>query len=355
MALLLISHAAALAEPIFYSDGDRGWFYDVSANSTSAALHSVKGSPPLPPDPVGTFDFPDPSVTQHNGTYHAFGGNMVMSSLDLTTWSRRSLYLNNAVPAWAQANAQPGAPGAPVELDHGRGWVMFYQMPRKHCTSRVCSCVGVATAPEPSATFKPAAQPLVCALDEDGAIDANPRRLVDGRLALYWKTTGYNTLAKPSRLWVRELDASVGTRFASGSSAINLLNQTEQWEAQHGVGCAEAPALLQHDGRTLLYYSGGDWTAGLAGLPYSVGYAECKDAIRGPCTKVTTDANGGPWLGPEHNGAVGVGGQDFFSDVDGKPWMVFHGWRKGDAGYGHGGRRMVRFYPLSLLPPLRSA
>ena len=81
-----------LAEPIFYSDGERGWFYDVSANnSTPAALHSVKGSPPLPPDPVGTFDFPDPSVTKHNGTYHAFGGNMVMSSLDLATWSRRSV------------------------------------------------------------------------------------------------------------------------------------------------------------------------------------------------------------------------------------------------------------------------
>ena len=167
---------------------------------------------------------------------------------------------------------------------------------------------------------------------------------------LFWKSTGYNTLVQPAQLWARPLGGS-GTSFNAGSSAVNLLNQTELWEASGGIGCTEAPAMVQLDGgnRSLLLYSGGDWTSGLSGLPYSVGYAAC-GAPLGPCNKVTTDAHG-PWLGPEHNGAVGVGGQEFFLDEAGAPWLVFHGWKKGQAGYPEG-KRTVRFYPLSALPTL---
>ncbi len=42
--------------------------------------------------------------------------------------------------------------------------------------------------------------------------------------------------------------------------------------------------------------SGGDWTAGLDGKPYSIGLARCDTAF-GPCTKLTTDETG-PWFGP---------------------------------------------------------
>jgi hypothetical protein len=31
-------------------------------------------SPPIPPDPVGHYDFPDPAATYSEGTFHAFGG-----------------------------------------------------------------------------------------------------------------------------------------------------------------------------------------------------------------------------------------------------------------------------------------
>ena len=52
--------------------------------------------------------------------------------------------------------------------------------------------------------------------------------------------------------------------------------------------------------RFTLLYSGGDWTAGLDGLPYSIGYASCASAL-GPCTKRTTHK---PWFGPTFRGAV---------------------------------------------------
>merc|ERR1712224_30590 len=119
---------------------------------------------------------------------------------------------------------------------------------------------------------------------------------------------------------------------------------------RNGIGCIEAPALLQHEGITRPFYSGGDWTAGLDGLPYSVGYADCKTAF-GPCHKVTSSR---PWFGPAYNNTVGTGGQEFFQDEDGETWIVFHGWKRGHAGYGSHGRRAVSFYPLSAMPALKA-
>lgn len=196
------------------------------------------------------------------------------------------------------------------------------------------------------------------------------------------------------RVVARPALAQDGSGLASHPT--NLINQTAPWEARNGVGCIEAPALLQHGGRTRLFYSGGDWTAGLNGVPYSIGYADCTTPF-GPCRKTTTAA---PWFGPGYNNTVGPGGQEFFL-VDGEPWIgavppppplplkcapskggvahsphaarpawaphssamcaahaalsvVFHGWRRGKAGYGNGGERTVRFYPLASMPSLNA-
>ena len=85
---------------------------------------------------------------------------------------------------------------------------------------------------------------------------------------------------------------------------------------------------------------------------YSIGYADC-DTPFGPCRKRTTDRAGGPWFGPRYGSVVGPGSNEFFSDAAGARWIVFHGWRRGKAGYAHGGTRTVRFHPLSGMPPLR--
>lgn len=176
-------------------------------------------------------------------------------------------------------------------------------------------------------------------------------------LALYWKSTGFNTLAAPAQLWAAQLKVTWSPNSGRPTNALlhntptNLLNQTAQWEANNGIGCIEAPSMVQHNGNTYLFYSGGDWTAGLAGTPYSIGYAHCKTPF-GPCVKVTSKA---PWFGPSYNDTVGPGGQEVFHDGEGQPWIVFHGWEKGKAGYQRGGVRTVRFYPLDAMPPLEQA
>ena len=37
---------------------------------------------------------------------------------------------------------------------------------------------------------------------------------------------------------------------------------------------------------------------------------------------------------------------------EGEPWIVFHGWEKGKAGYDKGGKRMLRMYPFTDMPEL---
>jgi hypothetical protein len=172
-------------------------------------------------------------------------------------------------------------------------------------------------------------------------------------LVMYYKTTGFNTVAHPAQLWVVRLEAD-GSALAAGFDPVNLLNQTEKWEAKDGIGCIEAPAMhrvrvaatatatstvssvvasrsstgtnttgssggvhslragssrrstrnsssrigIVTDGaRFLLFYSGGNWEAGLGAgeVPYSMGIAAC-DTPLGPCTKLTTDERG-PWFG----------------------------------------------------------
>ena len=316
----------------------------VVVGAVDVAALRVRASPAVPPDPVDDGrDFPDPTALFFDGAFYAYGGHEAMASRDLATWSERWSYLvNGSAPAWAVPGSLAGAPGRPVRRGDGM-WLVYFQMPRKGCEARVCSCVGVALAHHPGEPFVSAAAPVVCAEAQTGAIDANPRAFADGELVLYFKSTDdAETGAATGTLWAARL-ASDGLALAA--APVALVNATAAWEARGGVGCVEAPApLVAGDGRVRLFYSGGDWTAGLAGLPYSVGYADCEGRF-GPCAKAA-----GPWFGPAYGDVVGPGGQDLFDDADGETWIVFHGWQAGNAGYSHGGRRSARFYPLAALP-----
>ena len=68
---------------------------------------STPVSPPIPPDPIGDFDFPDPAAMFHDGIYYAFGGCSTMQSKDLSHWSERRNYLAFS-PAWAVAESGRG-------------------------------------------------------------------------------------------------------------------------------------------------------------------------------------------------------------------------------------------------------
>ena len=328
------------------------------------AANVTTASPPVPPDPVGPYDFPDPAAAWDGRQFHAYGGAMTMSSTDLRHWGARPDYLAHS-PAWAHPGAGGGAPSPAVRLGGG-DWMIYFQANPRDCERPPCGCIGAAKSDSAGGPFVPTIEPVVCMPEEHGLVDGSARRIAlgaDVATVLYFKSTGFNTLARPARLWAVVLTDD-GARLKG--APVNLLNQTATWEARNGIGCIEAPAMLVQQqqqqqqqpagkgkdatasARFTLFYSGGDWTAGLDGVPYSVGYASCASAL-GPCVKRTTHK---PWFGPAFKDAVGVGGQEVFTDGDGQVWMVFHGWAKGKAGYGNGGERTVRFHPLSEIEQL---
>ena len=63
-------------------------------------------------------------------------------------------------------------------------------------------------------------------------------------------------------------------------------------------------------------------------------------------------------LSPSYNDTVGPGSCEVFTtpptpnSPEGEPWIVFHGWEKGKAGYDKGGKRMLRMYPFTDMPEL---
>jgi len=268
----------------------------VAVLTATVALATTSDVPPVPPDPVGRYDFPDPAAVFDGTQFHAYGGAMTMASPDLARWGARPDYLLRS-PPWARPGSKGGAPSPAVRLADG-SWLIYYQADPRDCERPPCGCIGAAQSASAGGPFAPTGEPVVCMPQERGLVDGSARRLAvsgsarhggkgsDGlTTVLYFKSTGFNTLARPARLWGVVLDAT-GTRMAQ--QPVNLVNQTAGWEASGGIGCIEAPAMYVHGGNSTgtggesplrakhtLFYSGGDWTAGLDGLPYSVGYASC--------------------------------------------------------------------------------
>jgi GH43 family beta-xylosidase len=161
---------------------------------------------------------------------------------------------------------------------------------------------------------------MVCPLALGGAIDPSPFVAGDGRAFLLWKNDG-NCCRVPTRIWSQPLtDDGLGL----AGPPVPLVAADQAWEA----GVVEAPAMLEHDGRTYLFYSGNAWDS----AAYAIGYALC-DGPAGPCRKPADR----PWLGSSPE-AQGPGSAEFFVNRRGSRRMVFHAWIRG-VGYHAGAFR----------------
>ena len=221
-------------------------------------------------------------MLRFQGAYYEFDNDgLTMSSADLSTWSSPRRPFLSRSPAWANAGSLGGAPGV-ISLSD-TSFVIYFQAVLAGCHGEPCSCIGAATSQSPSQPFVPADEPLVCMPELRYVVDGSPK-LYGGKLYLYWKSTGFDTLDAPSQLWVQELDPDTGLAFTSGSAPVNLLNQTEHWEARNGIGCIEAPSMLgaEDEDAYTLFYSGGAWDEDW----YALGYATCSSPV-GPCKKVS--------------------------------------------------------------------
>jgi beta-xylosidase len=280
--------------------------------------------PPVPVNPVHSGNFPDPFILHSRGTYYAYGTNeadnvQLLESSDLVRWRRLPDPLPE-LPPWAAR----GRTWAPSVLEREGRWVLYFSA---HRAASGRQCIGRAVAEHPAGPFlDDGGGPLVCeagarAGEDLGAIDPSPFVDRDGTPYLLWS----ECCKPPTRIWSQRL---TNDGLALTGSPQALLQADQPWEEP----LVEAPSMLQEAGRYHLLYSGNRWQ----GERYAIGAAEC-DGPLGPCRK----PHASPLLASQ-GAMAGPGGQEFFRDRYGEPWIAYHSWTPPLTSYASGGVRSLR-------------
>jgi len=277
-------------------------------------------------NPVYRLDFPDPHVILVDDTYYAYAttnGSSVniraMRSPDLVNWEELGDALP-ALPKWSALNS--GYTWAPGVMQIEDQFVMYYVARDKEIDRQ---CIGVATSAEPGGPFTdPNEEAMICQGDLGGSIDAYPFRDDDAKLYLLWKNDG-NCCNLEVALWVQELSSD---GLALVGEPVKLIVRDQPWERP----LIENPAMVKHNEKYYLFYSGNWWES----HEYAVGYAVC-ETIKGPCEKPLNEL----WFKFKAP-VMGPGGEAFFTDPKGNLWMAYHAWTGANVGY-PAGKRSLHF------------
>jgi beta-xylosidase len=255
-------------------------------------------------------DFADPDVVEGDSGYVAFatenqGANVQFAtSTDLASWDVSTDDALPVLPEWASA----GRTWAPDVSERADGSFVMYFSAEHAASGR--QCIGSATSASLTGPYVAVgAEPMVCPLEEGGAID--PAAFVDddGSRFLLWKNDG-NCCELDTWIQIAPVSAD-GTQLAG--PATRLVMQTEDWEGH----LVEAPVLVKRGGTYVLLYSANDYGS----EDYAIGAATAP-SLRGPFEKLpdpvlSTSSADDRYLGP--------GGQDIVSTPGGDV-LVFHGW-----------------------------
>lgn len=275
-------------------------------------------------NPVSKLDFPDPHVILVEDIYYAYGttngsSNIhLMRSPDLVHWEELGDALP-ALPKWSVLNS--GYTWAPGVIQVKDKFLMYYVARDKEIDRQ---CIGVGVGDNPAGPFThPNEEAFVCQGDLGGSIDPYPFRDDDGKLYLLWKNDG-NCCGLDVWLWIQELSPDGLTLVGE---PVKLIARDQPWERP----LIENPAMVKHNDKYYLFYSGNWWES----YEYAVGYAVC-ETVTGPCEKPLSE----PWF--QYNPPVmGPGGESFFADTEGNLWMAYHAWTGANVGY-PGGQRSLR-------------
>ena len=273
--------------------------------------------------PVWNGDFPDPDIVVDGDTIYAYATNTLWSNVpvlvsiagDDFVWAGDIL---PELPSWTS----PGRVWAPSITALSDHWVLHYTT--RHDESGR-QCIGVATADSALGPFTDENDgPLICALDEGGAIDPSVVINDDGSIWLLWKSDG-NCCNQPSIIYSQQLSTD-GTALIS--EPVELIRNDLAWERD----VVEGPSMVARNGVWHLFYAANRWDTG----QYSTGRAVCA-SVTGPCTKVST-----PWLSTNQS-ASGPGGMEVIElPGSNQDLAVYHGWA-GPVTYESGGARSMFF------------
>ncbi|GAB3410636.1 family 43 glycosylhydrolase [Flindersiella endophytica] len=260
-------------------------------------------------------DFPDPDIIKVDGTYYVYstnaGGRTLPAASATSIDGPWTVQAEEALPrlgAWAS----PGFTWAPDVSRRKDGTFLLYYTARNTDPAR--QCIGAALADSPRGPFVPVGtKPLVCPIEEGGAIDASSFVESNGKRYLLYKNDG-NAIGEPTTIWLQPVGPD-GITFTGPRVPLVSNDANEGW-------LVEAPVLVKHGSTYVLTYATGEYWNDT----YATRYATAS-RVDGPYTKVDR-----PLLSTDgFDGAVaGPGGADIIRETAGDH-IVFHGVR--DGGY----------------------
>ena len=292
--------------------------------------------------PLSPYDWPDPDMLFHEDTIYLYATNTLWSNVPylVAAPGEQLAWHGDAfpqLPSWSE----PNWTWAPSVSEIGDHFVLHYTA--RH-TASGRQCIGVATASSPAGPFVDNNNgPLICALDQGGAIDASVIDY-DGVPYLLWKNDG-NCCAMPTIIYSQKLSAD-GTSLAG--DPVELIRNDLSWE----YDVVEGPSMVENGGVWHLFYAANRWDT----PQYATGHARCATPV-GPCVK--TDV---PVLATGYDTAgtlAGPGGMEVI-DVPGsnQDIAIYHGWRDGVVGYDNNHRsgfiqfvEWVNGYPVLTTEP----
>lgn len=279
--------------------------------------------------PIFNGDFADPFGLMDSGeNLYLYATNTTTANIPVLVVTRGDTFLGEylgdalpTLPSWTVKGDQ-WAPSVWARPDGT--FVMYYTTPaplqaldepRRQCISR-------ATANAPGGPFTDdSTGPMICPLEQGGAIDPSVFVDADDTPWLIWKADG-NCCGLPTTIYSQRLAAD---GLSTAGPPHELLTDDQAWQA----GVVEGPSMVRRGDQYVLFFSANNWDS----ADYAIGVAEC-DSITGPCTQPLDK----PWMKSAQDYS-GPGGQEFF-DAPGGIWMVHHGFLPGQAGTPNGERRL---------------
>ncbi|MBV9029887.1 MAG: family 43 glycosylhydrolase [Pseudonocardiales bacterium] len=259
----------------------RGWRNLLATVPAVAAMVATTIGAGLPAriEPSISHDFPDPTVLSVGGTYYAYSTASRYGGRTLHVPVRRSTRLTGGwshardalpeLPAWVDTTAPgEGSVWAPAVTARGDDGYLLYFTARS--ASRRAQCIGVAWAWAPEGPFHPVgSHPLVCRPGDTGAIDPKPFTDTDGRHYLLYSATRRGN----ATIWLQRLTAD-GTDTIGHRRAVIRADRADE---DHVV---EAPAMLRHGGRYVLFYSANAYHGGRYFINYATADALCDEFVK---------------------------------------------------------------------------
>jgi arabinan endo-1,5-alpha-L-arabinosidase len=260
------------------------------AVATVVAATTAAGIQPAIPH-----DFPDPAVLAVGSVYYAYSTASRYGDRVRHVPVARSTALNGKwtdlgdalpdLPPWVAKTGAAATVWAPDVAARSDGSYVLYFTARS--AGQNVQCIGVATARSPKGPFRSVAtEPLVCRPEDVDSIDPSAFTDSDGKQYLLYSSGKGN-----ATIWLQQVSvdgaAPIGPRRA--------LIKADRPEENHIV---EAPAMVRHGDKYVLFYSGNAYNSG----KYFVNYATAS-SLAGPFVKykgqfLNRDTIGGAYNNP---------------------------------------------------------